>query len=49
VSLTLQDLGERQQAIAYAENSLKIREAIGDLGVEKIRNRLSEWAKEKES
>jgi len=43
MSLSLNELGDRVQAIAHAEAALKIREEIEDPRAEKVRRQLAEW------
>ena len=43
LSLVLDQLGDHEQAIVHAELALKIREAIGDLNVAKVRQQLDKW------
>jgi tetratricopeptide (TPR) repeat protein len=45
MSLALDKLGERGQAIARAKAALKIREQSEDPRAEKVRKQLKEWGK----
>jgi len=43
MSLVLDQLGERAQAILYAEQAILIREQIEDPRAEQVRVQLAEW------
>jgi hypothetical protein len=43
MSLALDQLGERTQAIGCAQAALQIREAIEDPNAEKVRQQLAQW------
>jgi hypothetical protein len=43
MSLALDDLGDRKEALKLAEASLKTREEIEDPFVPTVRNQLEEW------
>ncbi|MDW8327419.1 MAG: hypothetical protein RMK99_12695, partial [Anaerolineales bacterium] len=45
MALALDSLGRRAEAIAHAQASLKIKEAIEDPWAEKVRRQLAEWQK----
>ena len=45
MSLALDQLGEREQAIAHAEAALKIFEQIEDSKAAEARKQLDEWRK----
>ena len=45
MSLALDQLGERAQAIAHAEAALKIYEQIEDRRADEVRKELAEWRK----
>ncbi|MDX2041589.1 MAG: hypothetical protein SF097_10080 [Acidobacteriota bacterium] len=46
MALALDTLGERNQAIGYAEAALTIYEAIESLAAARVRARLAEWRSE---
>ena len=43
MALALDELGEREQAIAHAEAALKIFKAIEEPHTEMVRKQLAEW------
>jgi hypothetical protein len=43
MSLALDELGDRAQAVARAETALKILEAIEDPNAAKVRAKLAQW------
>jgi hypothetical protein len=46
MSLALDELGDRKNAIAFAEGALAIREPIKDPHAAKVRRQLEEWQKQ---
>lgn len=46
MSLTLDELGQRAQAIVRAQDALEIYEQLRDTGAESVRKQLVEWREE---